>query len=79
MRTAKNLFSPKGLKAVLLHLSIVIWFMPTVYGALLSKVFTNVFILKQKSAYNAHTEPLLKNLNILPLYKPIEYFKLQFF
>ena len=43
--------------------------------------------LKQKSAvrlissaaYNAHSEPLLKSNNILPLYKLIEFFKLQFF
>ena len=43
-------------------------------------------ILKQKAAirvissapYNAHTEPLFKKLNILPLVNLIEYFKLQF-
>ena len=43
--------------------------------------------LKQKSAvrlissaaYNAHSEPLFKSNNILPLYKLIEFFKLQFF
>ena len=30
------------------------------------------------SSFNAHTEPLKKKLNILPLFKLIEYFKLQF-
>ena len=46
----------------------------------------NRLFLKQKmalrivtnSSFNAHTEPLFKKLNILPLSKLIEYFKLQF-
>ena len=46
----------------------------------------NRLFLKQKmairvitnSSFNAHTEPLFKQFNILPLFKLIEYFKLQF-
>ena len=30
------------------------------------------------SSFNAHTEPLFKKSNILPLFKLIDYFKLQF-
>ena len=47
----------------------------------------NPLYLKQKAAvriissstYNAHTEPIFKNLNILPLPKLTLFFKLQFF
>ena len=47
----------------------------------------NILMLKQKiairtimkSKYNAHTEPLFKSLNILPLNMLIEYFNLQLF
>ena len=47
----------------------------------------NPLLLKQKAAvriilslsYNAHTEPIFKNLNILPLPKLTLFFKLQFF
>ena len=49
--------------------------------------FYKCIFLKQKSAimiissapYNAHTEPLFKQLNVLPLPKLCLFFKLQFF
>jgi hypothetical protein len=48
--------------------------------------FSNLKTLKKKDAirigthslYNAHTEPLFKKLNILPLQQLIQYFKIQF-
>ena len=86
LRSVKHVLTPPALKSIyysLIHSHFV-------YGihtwscsnpGSISKLF-----LKQKMAiriinnatFNAHTEPLFKKLNILPLSKLIDYFKLQF-
>ena len=86
LRSVKHVLTPPALKSIyysLIHSHFV-------YGihtwscsnpGSISKLF-----LKQKMAiriinnatFNAHTEPLFKKLNILPLSKLIDFFKLQF-
>ena len=87
IRNSKNFLTLWGLKALyysLVHCHLVyaniIW-----SSAKMSTL--NPLLLKQKAAvriilsssYNAHTEPIFKNLNILPLPKLTLFFKLQFF
>jgi hypothetical protein len=87
IRSAKNFLSEKALKSLyyaLVHCHLV-------YGIQIWSC-TNACNLKnleikQKAAlrvitqsnYNAHTEPLFKQANILPLVSLIHYFKIQFF
>jgi hypothetical protein len=86
LRSAKNLLSEKALKALyyaLVHCHLI-------YGILIwsSTSFSNLKGLEKKqkdairivtcSPYNAHTEPLFKKLNILPLQQLIFHFKIQF-
>ena len=86
LRSVKNTLTPQALKAAyyaIVHshfiYGIQVWSCTSI-GNL------NGLIKKQKYAirtichakYNEHTEPLFKNLNILPLNLLIDYFKLQF-
>jgi hypothetical protein len=86
MRAAKSLLSQKALRAVYFaifhsHLIYGIQIWSGTSASLLSEITK-----KQKQAirivcqakYNAHTEPLFKSCNILPLHKLTMYFKLQF-
>ena len=83
----KNVLTPAALKSgyyALVHshfiYGIQIWSSTTASNL-------NGLFLKQKIAirlinsemYNAHTEPLFKKSNILPLHMLVDYFKLQFF
>ena len=87
LRNAKNMLSQKGLKPIyysLIHCHLV--YANIIWGSARQSSYKCIY-LKQKSAvrlissaaYNAHSEPLFKSNNILPLYKLIEFFKLQFF
>jgi hypothetical protein len=86
IRSAKSLLSPIALKSLyyaLVHCHLI-------YGIQIwsctSESNLKPLVLKQKSAirlinlspYNAHTEPLFKMSNILPLNLLIQFFKLQF-
>ena len=86
-RSAKNYLSQKALKSIyfaLIHSHLV-------YGIQVwscsSQQNLNAIFLKQKNAirmlnsakYNAHTEPLFKSCDILPLNSLIEFFQIQFF
>ena len=59
----------------------------TPYPRITSASNLNALFLKQKIAirliysekFNAHSEPLFKKSNILPLHMLVDYFKLQFF
>jgi hypothetical protein len=86
LRSAKNFLNQKSLK--LLYYSLVHCYL--IYGIQIwscapSFIITDL-LKKQKTAiriitnskYNAHTEPLFKHLDILPLPSLIQYFKLQF-
>jgi hypothetical protein len=91
LRSAKNMLSEKSLKALyysLVHCHLVygvqVWSCDSQSFLKASRVLRK----KQKdairiislSSYNAHTEPLFKRLNILPipLKQIIDYFKIQF-
>jgi Reverse transcriptase (RNA-dependent DNA polymerase) len=86
IRSAKNFLSHCALKSLyyaLVHCHLI-------YGIQIwsctSESNLHPLVIKQKAAirlinfssYNAHTEPLFKNSNILPLHLLIKYFKLQF-
>jgi hypothetical protein len=86
LRRCKNLLSAKSLKTLyysLVHCHLI-------YGIQIwscgSSTSTNVLFKKQKAAirivsqvkHSAHTEPLFKSLEILPLPSLISYFKIQF-
>jgi hypothetical protein len=86
LRTAKNILDLKSLK--LLYYSLIHCYL--IYGiqvwSCAPKYILNELFKKQKTAiriisnakYNAHTEPLFKTLDILPLPSLIQYFQLQF-
>ena len=87
LRNSKNLLSIKGLTAIyfaLIHCHLVY---ANIIWSSTKESFYKCIFLKQKSAiriissapYNAHTEPLFKQLNVLPLPKLCLFFKLQFF
>ena len=87
LRNSKNLLTTKGQTAIyyaLIHCHLV--YANIIWSSTKESFYKSVF-LKQKSAiriissasYNAHTEPLFKQLNILPLPKLCLFFKLQFF
>jgi hypothetical protein len=86
LRTCKNFLSANSLKTLyysLVHCHLV--YGNHIWGCANSSVLTELF-RKQKAAvrlisnsgYRAHTEPIFKSLNILPLPSLIEFFKLQF-
>ena len=86
LRTAKNFLNPRSLK--MLYYSLIHCYL--IYGIQVWSCAPNFIIndlfKKQKialrllsnSKYNAHTEPLFKTFDILPLPSLIQYFKLQF-
>ena len=87
IRNSKNLLSLWGLKSLyytLVHCHLVY---ANIIWSSAKQSTLNPLYLKQKAAvriissstYNAHTEPIFKNLNILPLPKLTLFFKLQFF
>ena len=87
LRNSKNLLTTKGQTAIyyaLIHCHLV--YANIIWSSTKESFYKSVF-LKQKSAiriissasYNAHTEPLFKQLNVLPLPKLCLFFKLQFF
>ena len=87
LRNSKNLLTIKGLTAIyyaLIHCHLV--YANIIWSSTKESFYKSIFI-KQKSAiriiscasYNAHTEPLFKKLNVLPLPKLCLFFKLQFF
>jgi hypothetical protein len=87
LRSVKNLLPPHSLKTLyysLFHCHLVygieIWSAvpPSAIKPLITKQKTAIRILANKS-YNAHTEPLFKSLEILPLSDLINFFKLKFF
>jgi hypothetical protein len=86
LRTVKNILSKQALKTIYFsifhcHLIYAIQIWSCTFPGPLTEIF-----LKQKQAirlisgakFNAHTEPLFKNLAILPLNDLCIYFKLQF-
>jgi Reverse transcriptase (RNA-dependent DNA polymerase) len=86
IRSAKNSLNPKALKSIyfaLFHSHLI--YAIQIWSCCSESILKQLF-LKQKNAirilsnarYNAHTEPLFKNLCILPLPKLVEYFQLQF-
>lgn len=86
LRSAKNLLTPKSMKALyytLVHCHLV-YALP-VWSCTTSN-HLNIISIKQKiairqisnSPYNAHTEPIFKNLGILPFTDLIQFSKLQF-
>jgi hypothetical protein len=86
LRTAKNILNLRSLK--LLYYSLVHCYL--IYGiqvwSCAPKYMLNELFKKQKIAirllsnakYNAHTEPLFKTLDIMPLPSLIQFFQLQF-
>jgi hypothetical protein len=87
LRSVKNLLPAHSLKTLyysLFHCHLVygieIWSAasPSLLKPLITKQKTAIRILANKS-YNAHTEPLFKSLEILPLNDLISFFKLKFF
>lgn len=86
LRSVKNILPPKSLKLIyhsLFH-SNLIYCLPAWSCTSLSNI-NKIFLLQKaairvitKAKYNAHTEPLFKSLNILPLEKLIIFFNLQF-
>ena len=86
LRTVKNVLTPSALKSVY-YSTIHSHFIYAIHiWSCSNSSNINRLFLKQKMAirivnsasYNAHTEPLFKKSNILPLTKLIDYFKLQF-
>jgi len=86
LRTCKNFLSENSLKTLyysLVHCHLV--YGNQIWGCASESVITDLY-RKQKAAiriisnssYRAHTEPIFKRLNILPLPSLIEFFKLQF-
>jgi hypothetical protein len=87
IRSAKNILSEKALKSLyysLVHCHLVYGI--HIWSCTNNSNFKNLEI-KQKAAvriitnsnYNAHTEPIFKKTNILPLHFLAQYFKIQFF
>jgi len=85
MRNVKNLLSSKALKALYystFHCHIVfclpIWSCTSQGNLnLITKLQKMAIRIVNKSKYNDHTEPIFKNLNVLPLDSLIFYFNLQ--
>jgi hypothetical protein len=86
LRSAKNILTEKALKALyyaLVHChliyGILIWSCTSLSNLKnLEKKQKDAIRIVTHSLYNAHTEPLFKKLNILPLQQLIQYFKIQF-
>jgi hypothetical protein len=86
LRSAKNILTEKALKALyyaLVHChliyGILIWSCTSLSNLKnLEKKQKDAIRIVTHSPYNAHTEPLFKKLNILPLQQLIQYFKIQF-
>ena len=86
LRIAKNILSSKSL--LLLYYSLFhshLLYANIVWSCTSSKKINEVFRMQKnairiisKAKYNAHTEPLFKNLEILPLPDLIHFFELQF-
>ena len=86
LRTVKNVLTSPALKAIY-YSTVHSHFIYAIHiWSCSNQSNLNRLFLKQKmalrivhnSSFNAHTEPLFKKSNILPLPKLIEYFKLQF-
>ena len=86
LRSSKNFLPPSALKTLyysLMHCHLT--YAVEIWGCSANSTLTNIY-LKQKAAlriicnkkYNAHTEPLFKKLEILPLFKLIEFSKIKF-
>jgi hypothetical protein len=86
LRTCKNFLSEKSLKTLyysMIHCHLV--YGNQIWGCANDSLITELY-RKQKAAvriisnssYRAHTEPIFKQFNILPLPSLIEFFKLQF-
>ena len=86
LRTCKNFLSEKSLKILyysMVHCHLV--YGNQIWGCANASLITELY-RKQKAAvriisnssYRAHTEPIFKQFNILPLPSLIEFFKLQF-
>jgi hypothetical protein len=86
LRTCKHFLSEKSLKTLyyaMIHCHLV--YGNSIWGSAANSVILDL-VRKQKAAiriitgsgFFAHTEPLFKKLNILPLPSLIDYFKLQF-
>ena len=86
LRSSKNLLSTKARKAVyyaLFHCNLI--YCIPIWSCAAQKLIANLQILQKKAIrivkdtkYNAHTEPIFKELNILPLDLLIKFFSLQF-
>ena len=86
LRSAKNLLTKKSLKAIyysIFHCYLV--YCVPIWSCTSQKSINNLFVMQKKavrlisgSRYNAHSEPIFKELGILPLNKIIEFFNLQF-
>ena len=86
LRSAKNLLTKKWLKAIyysIFHCYLV--YCVPIWSCTSQKSINNLFVMQKKavrlisgSRYNAHSEPIFKELGILPLNKIIEFFNLQF-
>ena len=86
LRTAKNLLNKKSLKAIYYSIfhCYLIYCVP-IWSCCSQKLIKNISLMQKKairlvngSRYNEHTEPIFKELGILPLDKLIEFFNLQF-
>jgi hypothetical protein len=86
IKSVKNILPPESLKTLyfsLIHSHLVYGI--HIWSAAAQSV-TNIIATKQKIAirlitnakYNAHTEPIFKSNNILPLYDLVKYFKMLF-
>ena len=85
IRASKNILNPKALKSVyyaLFH-SNLIYCLP-IWSCTSQKNISSIFKLQKyairvisHSKYNAHTEPIFKDLKILPLSNLISFFNLQ--
>ena len=86
LRSVKNVLTTPALKSIY-YSTVHSHFIYAIHiWSCASQSNLNRLFLKQKmalrivhnSSFNAHTEPLFKKSNILPLFKLIDYFKLQF-
>ena len=85
LRKSKNILSQKSLKAIyysLFHSNLI--FCLPIWSCTSQKNLKPLIVLQKsairiisKAAYNAHTEPLFKSNNILPLNDLIQFFNLQ--
>ena len=86
LRSSKNLLSTKARKAVyyaLFHCNLI--YCIPIWSCAAQKLISNLQIFQKKAIrivkdtkYNAHTEPIFNELNILPLDLLIKFFNLQF-